>query len=494
MILANQAHPDELTNKVETDQHQPDHRSMIIANQAHPDELTNKVETDQHQPEQRRCFQVISGAWQLINSKPTRMLFIACLCNCASGVFVLSYGAIIPYIHSYLWFKGEKLHMAQLNAHPSIFSISCFTTSFLIGVLSKRINERIVNAVFSLALPLVTLSMFWFANSNVSLSCYMFVIGISVGNMFVYSTAKGILWYQGYEGVASGFNSFSFGLGGLFGSTASSLFINPQNLATQIIPRDINNPSLGNATLFVDSNVYQRVPYIWIAFAVLILVLVLPSTIFLRSPMEDELEDHFQTKTCDTEQNDDRNVSCTAREMLKKPRFYSLYVVTIATAIAQCSGSHLYKQLAKETILNDSFLNMVAIVGTIFAALGRLSFGFLVDRLQAKKALLVAFGILIPSTVLLSWTRKYQWVYLINACFSSFGSGSNAAVAPATVELFGTKDMEFKVSVFLTGEIIANLIFILLSLGQNQLYDDIIFLVLLASPFGLAFVGILVLI
>jgi len=173
-------------------------------------------------------------------------------------------------------------------------------------------------------------------------------------------------------------------------------------------------------------------------------------------------------------------------QMLRTFKFYFLYIIVMTMSLALLAGSELYKEVAKETILDDHFLNVTGAVLAIANAFGRLLWGVFMDRVGARISLFLAFFLITPSTITLYWSRYLPWPYLFNVCLLSFSSGIFTGVAPALVELFGARDISLKYSVCLSGELFGCALFYLLSVGSVKLYSELVFLILLAVPCGVS--------
>ncbi|KAL5270240.1 hypothetical protein ACHWQZ_G001095 [Mnemiopsis leidyi] len=415
------------------------------------------------------------------------MLISGCLSACALSVPVFSYGAMIPYINSYLWMQGERFDERHLNLHPSLFLIFVTCCGSLISLLSKFVNERILYALFSLGLTLAVASLFWFGKTYISLSLYMCIIGLFGGNVLVYTIGKATEWNPSKSGAANGIIGFFIGLSGFIGSFTCALFVNPNNIGMEQV-YDPSYPSLGNVTIFTNPDVYSKVPYLWLIFAVMFAALLIPSIIFVRSPTADEVsemmpltDDSFGERSININDKD-----FSVAQMLKTFKFYNLYIIVMTMSLALLAGSELYKEVAKETILDDHFLNVVGAVLAVANAFGRLLWGIFMDKVGARISLFLAFFFITPSTVALYWTRHYPWIYLVDICILSFSSGIFTGIAPALVELFGARDISLKYSVCLSGELFGCALFYLLSVGSVKLYNEMVFLILLAAPCALS--------
>ncbi|XP_063688552.1 uncharacterized protein LOC134821738 isoform X2 [Bolinopsis microptera] len=415
------------------------------------------------------------------------MLMSGCLSACAMSVPVFSYGAMIPYIYSYLWMNGERFDMRHLNLHPSLFLIFVTCCGSLIGLLSKFCNERVLYAIFSVGLTLVMTSIYWFGKTYVSLSLYMCALGFFGGNVLVFTIGKATEWNPSKSGAANGIIGFFIGMSGFIGSFICTLYVNPGNIGMDRVT-DPLYPELGNVTIFMSSNVYMKVPYLWIIFAGMFATLLIPSILFVRSPTPEEVCEMIPLT--DDSEDDHKAIKSekdySVRQMLGSFKFYFLYIIVMTMSLALLSSSELYKEIAKETILDDHFLNVTGAVLAIANAFGRLLWGIFMDRAGARLSLFLAFLMITPSTITLYWSRHFPWLYLFNVCCLSFSSGIFTGVAPALVELFGARDISLKYSVCLSGEMFGCALFYILSVGSVKIYNELVFLCLLAAPCGLS--------
>eukprot|EP00116_Pleurobrachia_bachei_P008598 sb/3468860/ len=199
------------------------------------------------------------------------MLLSGCLGACAMSVPVFSYGSMAPYIYSYLWMQGQRFDIYHLNLHPSLFLMFVTSCGSVIGLLSKVMNERILYAIFSALLTLIMLSLYWFGTTYIALSIYMCAIGFCGGNVLVYTIGK--VNYMTLQLIA--------GISGFIGSFICTVYVNPNNVQTQRV-FDPAYPELGNVTIFTDPAIYDKVPWLWVIFAVMFTALFLPSVIIVR--------------------------------------------------------------------------------------------------------------------------------------------------------------------------------------------------------------------
>jgi len=411
------------------------------------------------------------------------MLASGCLSACALSVPVFSYGAMIPYIYSYLWAEGQRFDILQLNLHPSLFLMFVTTCGSIIGFLSRCINDRILNAFFSLTLTIIMVTIYFWGNTFVGLSLYMCLMGLCGGNILVYTIGKATEWNPSKSGAANGIIGFFVGISGLIGSFVCTVLINPTNVGTEHV-FDPAHPELGNVTIFTDPDVYEMVPYIWLVFAAMFAVLFVPSVALVRSPTPDEVceltpllgDESFEVNKLSSAYN------YSISEMLRTFKFYVLYIIVLTMSLAMLTATELYKELAAETIPDDHFLNVVGASLAIANAFGRLLWGLIMDKIGARYAMFLAFLFLSPCTIALYWTRWYMWPYFVNVCVVSFCSGIFTGIAPALVELFGHRDISLKYSLCLSGELFGCGLFYLLSVLSVSVYDDFVFLILLTVP------------
>lgn len=170
------------------------------------------------------------------------------------------------------------------------------------------------------------------------------------------------------------------------------------------------------------------------AFAILLPFLSYP----FKYPAEPELMDISQSQASGENVHD-----LTMVEMVRTRSFKGLYLnfvtgTMIGLTIIGMTTSTGVEFAGMETGEVISFMALFA----VFNGLGRPSFGWITDRLDSKKAMLISYSLISTASALLIMAGKdSRIVYVISFSILWFNLGGWLAIAPtSTMKLYGTKN------------------------------------------------------
>lgn len=124
---------------------------------------------------------------------------------------------------------------------------------------------------------------------------------------------------------------------------------------------------------------------------------------------------------------------------------YQLYLIVIMISFSTLGANCVitfYKTFGQTFILDDRFLAIIGSIGAVFNSVGRLFWGYLMDRMPFKICFLTITTILVAiiSTVYLTKFIEIKFVYLIWICVLFFANCGVYTVIPTIVaKTFGQK-------------------------------------------------------
>jgi len=429
-------------------------------------------------PMAKSCFHRNYNWWVLI---------CVCLGSMGMGLPFFSYGALLPYLSSLFYhLSGKVISQAAMALQPVILLMGITLTGSAAGLLEYYLNVRILNFLLSTSLILVLLCSYYIDNYIV-LTIVAVMIGSLGGQINVCNVARLAEWNPRKSGAANGIMGFFMGISGLAGSVLCSTVINPENKEPLL---EVNTTS-GVVVMFDDEYVLSHTKYIWLAWGGTVACLFLPGIFILRPPTPEEVcaqDDILGQDSCESvellprAQRPDYGV----KELFKSPKFYVLYLIILILSLTLLTQTELYKFIGIEAIKDDKFLNLVGALGSVANAFGRITWGLILDRIGTANTFTIAFFIQGPLLITLHYSKWHRWGYLANLCIVGFCAGIFTCIAPACQELFGSRDISLKYALILSAEGFGCILFFLFQLGQQYLYGELVFLILMGAPSILA--------
>lgn len=270
------------------------------------------------------------------------------------------------------------------------------------GFMSKKVPARILlwgTSILILAGFILTSRISTLMGLYI---CYGVLIGFGVGvgyNVIMNITIK---WFQDKQGLVSGILLMGFGFGGSV---------------------------LGAFAVFLMDRFGWRTTFVYIGIGICVLVLL--SSLLAKVPNEEQqayLQSKIKTKT--------EIKSYTTGEMLKESSFW-LYLVwaTLLSAggLVMISNASPFAQNFTSHIATATLL---ASLVNIFNGIGRISFGFLFDKLGSRKCLMTINIGFILSAVLLLISIKTGSIALVAVGICAIGF-SNGGITPSNSAFVG---------------------------------------------------------
>ncbi len=193
-------------------------------------------------------------------------------------------------------------------------------------------------------------------------------------------------------------------------------------------------------------------------------------------------------------------VSLKPSQMLRKPSFYMLWFILLASNFVLLFTTTLYKFFGLQVGFDDHFLAIVGSVSAIFNCLGRIVWGAVADSVSYKFALVLILGImtiflltLYICTLSVLSIAGHKALFFVWICVLFFCIGGNFSVFPmAIARAFGVQYVSVNYGLLFTSEAIAGSVgaFLATVLKVHLGFSGLFFLVsgLSAAGFILAIV------
>ncbi len=135
------------------------------------------------------------------------------------------------------------------------------------------------------------------------------------------------------------------------------------------------------------------------------------------------------------------------KQTLKSRYFYFLWLLMFCNIIPITLLTSAYKIFGQKYINNDVFLSIIATLSSLFNCLGRIFWGFLVDKFSFKipiscMLVLWAFSLVCFPNVFIWGPEAGRFIYGIFVCLMFFSMSGVFAMMPACTRiLFGSKNL-----------------------------------------------------
>ncbi len=275
------------------------------------------------------------------------------------------------------------------------------------------------------------LSGFFGASFWVQLTCIGVISGAGIGLAYVVPISVCVKWFPDKKGLITGLAVAGFGFGAtIWVKVADSWF-----------------GGLLNTTNVFGLPGVQSVFVIY-GFALAFLVL-LGSTVMVNPP--EGYQPVGWTPPISKSGNQEGAVDFSAREMLRSPRFYMLWLVFMFAGVAGLMVIYCIKLFGIDVLEHNGVANAGAIAGTamawyaIFNGLGRIAWGGISDRIGRKAAITVNTALqglimLLAYHVFIGFGQQYG--FILAAALIGFNYGGCFALFPAvTADYFGNKNV-----------------------------------------------------
>jgi MFS family permease len=316
-----------------------------------------------------------------------------------------------------------------------VFS-SGLATFAIVMVLAGRILPRVGPRTLSVIGGLLlgggyVLGGLFGASFWVQLLCIGLISGAGIGLAYVVPISVCVKWFPDRKGLITGLAVAGFGFGAtIWVKLAGSWF----------------GGLLNTTSVFGLPGVQS----VFVIYGIALTALVLLGSFVMVNPPED-----FQPEgwTPTTSENGDHEgaVEFRARDMLRTPQFYMLWVAFMFAGIAGLMVIYCIKLFGIDALENQGIANAGAVTGTamawyaIFNGLGRIAWGSISDRIGRKTTIVVMSalqGVTMLATYHMFVTFGEVYGFIVVAALIGFNYGGSFALFPAiTADYFGNKNV-----------------------------------------------------
>ena len=341
------------------------------------------------------------------------------------------------------------------------------------GIAETKLGPRVVTLsgglLMSLGVFMSHISIrfnFWLL-----LVTYGLMYGIGVGVAYIGPVSCAIRWLPNWKGVASGIVVSGFGISSFIFTLIQTAYINPNN-----IPPDESLQDGSNEKYFTDSELLNRVPYVFLILGGIFTSLQILASVFIVNPLPPGLQADesrpvvsgnatpptYSPSTSLAESQLIRkytDTSISPCDMLKKPSFYLLWIMFFSVSTGNVLVTSLYKSFGLEEVINDDhYLSIAGGVSSFFNLLGRLLWGVLADVTSHKVAIVMQGGLATALLFTFYATGTHQAMFFVWICGLYFCFGGYYSLYPSlTARLYGTEYISINYGLLYTSQIIASL-------------------------------------
>ena len=253
--------------------------------------------------------------------------------------------------------------------------------------------------------------------------------GFATGLLYVVASICVLRWLPKWAGVATGITSGGIGVSYFVFSPLQTGFINPSDQYPDVAPR-LENP---DEKYFTQSELIERVPYIFLIEGLVFGVLSVLASVFMVNPSPDNAlkESPHQITISATPQSN----ALTPSQLLRKLNFYLLWFISLINIVNIGFIIALFKSYGLEVVkASDYFLTAVGIASGFFSLFGRVAFGVLADRVDCKFGFIIQSGTLLVFFLTL-YTTAFEWpiMYFIWICGIFMCNGGYSTLYNVTV-------------------------------------------------------------
>lgn len=361
----------------------------------------------------------------------------ALLINLTLGTFY-SISNVFSYVASYMHNNGNPGVVAENSPY--------ITASFLFGqglfmllgaYIERKFNSRIACIFGCIIHCASTFATIWALKKNLLAVVLIYGLGsgLGCGSSYMASIIAAQKWFPQNKGVFTGIIVAGFGFGGLIFTSLQTLYVNPYN------------KGYDTATGYYEQSVYERVPNLFLYMGLVFTVTqAIGCTLSFPAPEIQSSHDANQETGASVVtliDGDPVPEPKTFGAVFKNRLLYIIGAMMMLVAPGVTLVSSLGKRYGQSYLIGeDRFLATTVSVAAVANALGRLTWGFMMDRFTFStcytvKVLMFAMLIMLfPFSFILSSKSLYM-VWMLGLYFSFSGT---FVLFPVFIEqVFGVK-------------------------------------------------------
>nr|VZI46449.1 unnamed protein product [Spirometra erinaceieuropaei] len=370
-------------------------------------------------------------------------------------------GNMAPYIASYIISNVDR----EFNKGSVVWlSAAALASQGLFmplgGLLAPKLGVRLVVIIGSVINSGIYMLTYFAIQKGFVYVLVTHICALGLGLGFSYSVVMqtAASWFPDHSGLIVGLIAAGFGLGAFVFTPIQLSYVNPNN-----IPVD------NKTRLFVDKQVLGRIPMSYIVIGGVMCGLQLIGCLILRKkPSKKEMDKERTSMTLGLEKKSSVEVEKTSdllydsenpdayanigvmelgpKKVLRSRYFYLLWLLMLCNIIPITLLTSAYKLVGQEHITDDVFLSTIATLSSLFNSLGRIFWGFLVDRLSFK--IPICTMLFLWAATLFAFPNVFYWkaatiyLYGIAVCLMFFSMSGVFGIMPAATRiLFGHENM-----------------------------------------------------
>ncbi|KAM7536702.1 hypothetical protein Aperf_G00000080556 [Anoplocephala perfoliata] len=278
---------------------------------------------------------------------------------------------------------------------------------------------------------------------------HLISLGLGVGLAYSVVMQAAATWFPASGGFVLGLIAAGFGLGALVFTPIQMAYVNPEN-----IPVD------NQTRYFVDEGVLGRVPFSYLVIGGIMLGLQIIGCVIIRKKPDPKevITDVEEARTKEVGdallETDDRkpaevtdDFEMTPKETLKCRYFYFMWLLMFCNIIPITLLTSSYKIFGSTFLADDIYLTTIGTISSLFNCLGRIFWGYLVDKFSFKipiacMLIVWAFSLFCFPNVFIWGVAAGRYTYGIFVCLMFFSMAGVFGMMPAAARLlFGHKHM-----------------------------------------------------
>lgn len=367
------------------------------------------------------------------------------LINLTLGTFY-SIGNVVPYIASYM----------RKNGNPDVTTEhgAWFTALFLLGqgsfimagsFMEQQFNSRIACIFGCILHNISTYLTMWAINKSFFMTVLVYGLGSGLGTGSAYgaSIIAAQKWMPHHKSIATGMIVSGFGFGGSIFTPLQTLYMNP------------NNTKPDSSGYFTQQSVYDRVPNLFLYMGIIFTTVQIIGCALAFPPPPSTGSAQVQipsTKTPTSSSNNNTSTTVVNDEVLpninsfcgifKHKVLYVIALMMMLVAPGVTFVNSLGKRYGQSYITDDRYLSTVVAISAIANAVGRLSWGFLLNTFSFSTCYILKIGLFATLIILFpfSFVLSSSTLYLIWMLGLFFGFSGTFVLFPVFIEqLFGVK-------------------------------------------------------
>lgn len=364
----------------------------------------------------------------------------AVLINLTLGTFY-SISNLFPYVASYMHSKGNP----EVTREYATWIVAAFLFGqgiFIIvgSEIERRYNSRVACIFGCVIHSASTFASMWAININIMavIIIYGFGSGAGCGSAYIASIIAAQKWFPQYKGIATGIIVAGFGFGGLVFTPLQTLFVNPDNLEVNSVTGYFREPVLG------------RVPYLFLWMAVMFVAIQIVGCM-LAFPLPAQpsgTQPTHSTKTPSSASGNNTNVTVVNEEVLphmssfhdafSNKMLYLIGAMMMLVAPGVTFVNALGKSYGQAYIKDDRFLANVVAFSAVANAVGRLTWGFLMDKFSFSTCYSIKVGLFATLIAIFTFILNSKAFYTIWMLGLFFGFSGTFVLFPVFIEqVFG---------------------------------------------------------